>query len=551
MIENCEESRTTCVSVMQTKLCRIFTATSIHRQYVVLRVHDRPLFSSVVSHVSKTIYTTNFSQHSTSEYLSDNSCNCPARAMADRNQSTTQSRVEPVVEIPLRRPGQPTSAHHCDTLRTILRVAGGDTTGLRHARKDELCRRVDELARRQSRTITPMTSNGVNRLRDRPRPATLATPSTAPRDRHGSGHFLSVRSRLSGRLGIGNERSAPLATASRAVTTSDVISVEKPAETHESQLQSSSTGDSSSDEPLITHVRPASRHSLPTESETEDDGEDALFFPEQPLQTCESCLSEWPQDDFPNKRHWPDCEHDQLPFCKDCLAQYIAAQIESSGFESVTCPHTGCTVRMSIEQIQTYAAIATRDRHLIWVNKQAVETNEEHLNCAGPNCAFSGDIDKATFSWMTCPECRARTCTTCETLWHPDSSHDENLETVRLAQQEAERAARQDENDLSTAFIQQNTKACPGCHNKIEKNGGCNHMTCRHPCNRQFCWVCLADYGPILEHGKHHHRPTCQLYRAIVADRQHQAEDLLITDESDSEEADPDEIDMLFMFEES
>jgi len=38
------------------------------------------------------------------------------------------------------------------------------------------------------------------------------------------------------------------------------------------------------------------------------------------------------------------------------------------------------------------------------------------------------------------------------------------------------------------------SKECPNCSVRIEKNMGCNHMSCRH-CGHQFCWVCLAQCG--------------------------------------------------------
>lgn len=31
----------------------------------------------------------------------------------------------------------------------------------------------------------------------------------------------------------------------------------------------------------------------------------------------------------------------------------------------------------------------------------------------------------------------------------------------------------------------------------IEKNGGCNHMTCKK-CKGEFCWVCMGNWA---EHG--------------------------------------------------
>ncbi len=39
-------------------------------------------------------------------------------------------------------------------------------------------------------------------------------------------------------------------------------------------------------------------------------------------------------------------------------------------------------------------------------------------------------------------------------------------------------------------YLQANTKQCPKCGNAIEKDGGCEHMTCRMPggCGYEFCW---------------------------------------------------------------
>jgi hypothetical protein len=44
-------------------------------------------------------------------------------------------------------------------------------------------------------------------------------------------------------------------------------------------------------------------------------------------------------------------------------------------------------------------------------------------------------------------------------------------------------------------------KQCPQCHVDIEKNGGCNHMTCK--CGHHFCWVCLGDF---MSHVGQHRR---------------------------------------------
>jgi len=51
--------------------------------------------------------------------------------------------------------------------------------------------------------------------------------------------------------------------------------------------------------------------------------------------------------------------------------------------------------------------------------------------------------------------------------------------------------------DSETAnWIKANTKKCPKCFWPIEKNGGCNHMTCRRKeCGHEFCWLCMGKWA--------------------------------------------------------
>jgi hypothetical protein len=52
-----------------------------------------------------------------------------------------------------------------------------------------------------------------------------------------------------------------------------------------------------------------------------------------------------------------------------------------------------------------------------------------------------------------------------------------------------------DGNEIANAlWVAANTKRCPKCELPIEKNEGCNHMTCR-TCRHEFCWVCMKAWS--------------------------------------------------------
>lgn len=48
-----------------------------------------------------------------------------------------------------------------------------------------------------------------------------------------------------------------------------------------------------------------------------------------------------------------------------------------------------------------------------------------------------------------------------------------------------------DEN--SALWIVQNTRPCPRCNVRIEKNGGCSHVVCQQ-CHHGFCWNCSGEH---------------------------------------------------------
>jgi len=45
----------------------------------------------------------------------------------------------------------------------------------------------------------------------------------------------------------------------------------------------------------------------------------------------------------------------------------------------------------------------------------------------------------------------------------------------------------------SCGWIKAHTKDCPKCKSAVQKNGGCNSVTCR--CGFEFCWICMTQHN--------------------------------------------------------
>ncbi|CAL2034164.1 unnamed protein product [Caenorhabditis brenneri] len=80
--------------------------------------------------------------------------------------------------------------------------------------------------------------------------------------------------------------------------------------------------------------------------------------------------------------------------------------------------------------------------------------------------------------------CRNTLCILCESDAHYPA-------TCRQLQLWEER--RSNSNGMTLSWIRLNTKECPKCFIPIQKNDGCNHMTCTG-CRYQYCWVCLKNW---------------------------------------------------------
>ena len=103
--------------------------------------------------------------------------------------------------------------------------------------------------------------------------------------------------------------------------------------------------------------------------------------------------------------------------------------------------------------------------------------------CTKPGCKGSMRGDSVDTEQVTCPECNTVVCFKCKDEWHAGITCEANA----------------DQKIFGLEGAGGTIKFCPVCRTKIQKNEGCNHMTCLY-CKYDFCWFCLGYAGYDVNH---------------------------------------------------
>jgi ariadne-1 len=183
-----------------------------------------------------------------------------------------------------------------------------------------------------------------------------------------------------------------------------------------------------------------------------------------------------------------ECQH---TFCNTCWKNYIINQIVHQGLaQTIVCPDFQCEILIDDETIKKFLNNNEFVQHIYQkiILNSYIDHNPRARWCPGKNC---GDIILATSltsaynyaQLITCHHCQTSFCFQCAQPWH------DPIKCIFLLQWNKKLL-----DDSQTAiWLIGNTKSCPKCKIGIEKNGGCDHMTCRN-CRHEFCWLCFGKF---------------------------------------------------------
>jgi len=202
--------------------------------------------------------------------------------------------------------------------------------------------------------------------------------------------------------------------------------------------------------------------------------------PEEEIE-CPMCL-----DDFPAKDcislgcgHW---------FCTECFQDYLVNEVKTKGEKCclARCPAAKCPVAVTDDVVKKHLEQPYLGRYREFRRRHYVETRADRMKwCPAPGCGFLVNTKRALpkdSTHVTC-NCGFKWCFNCYTECHEPVTCDQLQKWMVLVEKESETAQ----------WIVSNTRQCPECFTRIEKNHGCNHLICSK-CAYEFCWVCMGDW---------------------------------------------------------
>jgi len=173
-------------------------------------------------------------------------------------------------------------------------------------------------------------------------------------------------------------------------------------------------------------------------------------------------------------------------FCKDCYKGYLDTVVgDGPVCITATCPEHQCNQKVLSGTVKSLCDADVHEKFLMYMTRNFIETSTTMRWCPAPGCekvAIGSGITTVICS------CLHSFCFRCGGEAHDPATCQQLELWLEKCQSESETAN----------WILANTKKCPKCSARIEKNQGCNHMTCK-VCKYDFCWICCGDWK---EHGQ-------------------------------------------------
>ena len=171
-------------------------------------------------------------------------------------------------------------------------------------------------------------------------------------------------------------------------------------------------------------------------------------------------------------------------YCSGCLQHFLESAPHTKTFPLACIGDEGaCKVPISIPEIRRFLQPQVFQALVEVAFRSYLDQHTQELKyCTTPDCQQIYRHSTNT-RILQCPSCFSTICSACDEEAHEGMTCQER----RLHKDPAE------QDRLFNVWANEHGKQCPECGRVIEKNEGCNHMTCR--CGAHFCWQCGESFS--------------------------------------------------------
>ena len=195
-------------------------------------------------------------------------------------------------------------------------------------------------------------------------------------------------------------------------------------------------------------------------------------------------------------------------FCFSCWSIHLRMQVVENSLTALTCPAYLC--QSALESSEWAEIMLGSDIKLRFgdnICRRLVESSADFCWCPAKNCDLIIHLNEKCHSssststimsnsqvTVTCGNGHS-VCLVCKDIGHaPSTCENFSMWKQKVLKEIDDSASKMNANDVATAlWVKANTKACPKCKTPIEKDEGCNHMTCKK-CRHDFCWICMQKW---------------------------------------------------------
>ncbi|XP_064481430.1 E3 ubiquitin-protein ligase RNF14-like [Ornithodoros turicata] len=217
-------------------------------------------------------------------------------------------------------------------------------------------------------------------------------------------------------------------------------------------------------------------------------------------------------------------------FCKECMSSFFRIQIESGSASFLRCPQEGCTSQASPPQVKELVGEALCNKYEAMLLSTYLDTLADLTYCPRLHCQCPVVLDP-DLTLAECPSCHFVFCIYCKMVYHgvepcrlkPDERReirDRYVAATGAEKLEMERRYGKRTlqllvvESLSQDWMNENSKKCPHCNVSIEKQDGCNKMTCWR-CGTHFCWLCVTTLKSISNPYQHFNDPASPCFNKL------------------------------------